>query len=135
MNKIRIHEGKEEIWDSIRKKWVLLTEEEKVRQYCIHRLVEVHQFPISRIAVERQIKLHSTTKRFDIVVFDPSGNPQIVIECKAPHIKLDQEVLEQVGRYNKVLQAGLIGVTNGAESIFFNIDFEQNLIQRSEFQL
>lgn len=129
----RNHKGKVEIFDPIRKKWVVLTEEEKVRQYCIQRLIENHHFPETLIAVERQLKVNGLTKRYDIVVFNKEGKPHLVIECKAPEVKIDQSVMEQAGRYNKTLKAEMIGVTNGIQSLFFKIDFETDEISALNF--
>lgn len=129
----RNHKGKVEIFDPIRKKWVILTEEEKVRQYCIQRLIEYHQFPETWIGVERQITVNGLTKRYDIVVFNKEGKPHLVIECKAPQVKIDQSVMEQAGRYNKTLKAEMIGVTNGIESLFFKIDFNTEEIRTLNF--
>ncbi|MBP1672456.1 MAG: hypothetical protein H6Q25_271 [Bacteroidetes bacterium] len=131
---IREKEGKTEIFDPVRKKWVLLTEEEKVRQYCIHQLINRHRFPVTLMAVEKQIPLNGLTKRYDIVVFNRSGHPYLVIECKAPSVKLDQSVLEQVARYNATLKAEIIGVTNGLEYRFFKIDFNTLQITEINFE-
>ncbi|PKP19485.1 MAG: restriction endonuclease subunit R [Bacteroidetes bacterium HGW-Bacteroidetes-20] len=133
MPKTRSNNGTYEIFDPIRKKWITLTEEEKVRQFCIQQLIENHKFPVSHIAVERQITVNGMTKRYDIVVFNSNGNPFIVIECKAPHVQINQLVLEQVGRYNKTLKAEIIGVSNGTENRFFKIDFETEVITEISF--
>jgi len=122
--KLRNNNNKVEVFDPIRKKWIILTEEEKVRQYCIHQLIKEQNIPVSHISVERQIEVNGLAKRYDIVVFSNQGVPWMVIECKAPHITLTQAVLEQAGRYNKTLKAEIIGVTNGTEQRFFKIDYE-----------
>lgn len=131
--KLRKQNGNIEIFDPVRKKWVLLTEEEKVRQFCLQQLIENHKFPISRISVERQITVNGLTKRYDIVVFNKLGDPHLVIECKAPHIPINQLVLEQAGRYNKTLKAEIIGVSNGVENRFFKIDFDTEMITEIPF--
>jgi type I site-specific restriction-modification system R (restriction) subunit len=128
MLKLRNNNNKTEVFDPIRKKWILLTEEEKVRQFCIHQLINEQNISPSHISVERQIEVNGLAKRYDIVVFTKQGVPWMVIECKASHIALTQAVLEQVGRYNKTLKAEIIGVTNGAEQLFFKIDFETDEI-------
>lgn len=133
MSLIREKNAKPEIFDPIRKKWVALTEEEKVRQYCIQRLIEKHHFPSTLISIERQITVNNLTKRYDIVIFNKEGQPYLVIECKAPSVKLEQTVLEQVGRYNKTLQAEIIGVANGVQSHFFKIDFKTEQITLLNF--
>lgn len=133
MSLLREKNEKPEIFDPIRKKWVAFTEEEKVRQYCIQRLIQTHHFPPTLISVERQITVNSLTKRYDIVIFNKEGQPYLVIECKAPSVKIEQTVLEQVGQYNKTLQAEIIGVTNGIQSYFFKIDFKTEEITLLNF--
>jgi len=128
MLKCRQNQGKQEIFDPVRKKWVRFTEEEKVRQCFILFLHSYKNIPLSHIAVEKEIKVNELVRRYDIIVFDENGNPDMVIECKAPHVKLSQEVIEQVGRYNKTLRAPVIVVTNGNEHLFFQIDFETEKI-------
>lgn len=125
----REKDGKIEVFDIARNKWIPLTEEEKVRQFLIHFLVESRRVPLSHISVERQITVNGLTKRYDLVVFGDDGAPQLVIECKAPHIELTQSVIEQVGRYNKTLKAPFVGVSNGRQQIYFRINFETEEIQ------
>jgi hypothetical protein len=84
------------------------------------KLINELQIPASHISVERKITLNGLTKRYDIVVFK-EAKPWIVVECKAPHIPLTQEVLDQAGRYNQTLNAEVIGVTNGTETKFYKI--------------
>ena len=124
MLKQRTKDGKTEVFDIVRRKWVPMTEEETVRQFLIHFIVEEKKIPVSHLSVERQITVNGLTRRYDLVIFSNLGKPQLVIECKAPHIELSQEVIEQVGRYNKTLHAPFIGVSNGRQHFFFRIDFE-----------
>jgi hypothetical protein len=122
--KTRINQSRLEIFDPIRRKWVQKTEEEVVRQSFIHFLITEKKIPKSHISVEKQIVVNGLSKRYDLVIYDVTGKPKIVIECKAPHIKITQEVMEQAGRYNSTLKASIIGVINGVEYRFFNINFE-----------
>jgi len=119
--KLRNISGIEQVFDPIRKKWVVFTEEEKVRQFFISQLINELNIPASHISVEKKITLNGLTKRYDIVVYRNS-KPWMVVECKAPNIPLTQEVLDQAGRYNQTLKAEIIGVTNGKEQRFFKID-------------
>jgi len=121
MLKLRTHNNTEQVFDPIRKKWVVFTEEEKVRQFFIQQLINELKIPASHISVERKITLNGLTKRYDIVVYK-DAKPWMVVECKAPHIPLTQEVLDQAGRYNQTLNADIIGVTNGLEQRFFKIN-------------
>ncbi len=131
--KQREHNGRVEIFDPVRRKWLNLTPEERVRQIFILYLLNVKQIPISHISVERAITVNGLTRRYDIVVFNLDKMPEIVIECKAPEVELTQAVIEQAGRYNKTLHANVLGVTNGKESFFFTIDFETEQIQPIDF--
>ncbi|MBP5649897.1 MAG: type I restriction enzyme HsdR N-terminal domain-containing protein [Bacteroidales bacterium] len=120
----RITGNNREFFDPVRKKWVPATPEEEVRQQFIQFLLMVKNIPASHLSVEREITVNGMSRRYDLVVFDEEGKPWMVVECKAPHVKLTQEVMEQAGRYNKTLQAPLIGITNGKENKFFRVDFE-----------
>lgn len=124
MIKQRFIGDNKEYFDPVRKKWVPATEEEQVRQQFIQFLVNVKQIPLSHLSVEREISVNGLSRRYDLVVFDQEGRPWMVIECKAPHVKLTQEVMEQAGRYNKTLRAPIIGITNGVENKFFSVNFE-----------
>lgn len=127
--KQREREGKTEVFDPIRKKWLVMTPEERVRQQLILFLLNVKKIPASHLSVERAITVNGLTKRYDLVVFGQDMKPQIVIECKAPHVELTQKVIAQAGRYNKTLRAPILGVTNGSAHFFFTIDFETEEIQ------
>jgi len=105
--------GIEMIFDIIRKKYVVLTPEEWVRQHIVHFLIEKKAYPESLIALERKIVIASMTRRFDIVCFDKSTNPMLLIECKAPSISLDQSVFDQAFNYNDVLGARFVMISNG----------------------
>jgi hypothetical protein len=119
---------KEEIWDELRKLWVRLTPEEWVRQNFIQYLLQVKQYPASYIAVERKIKLGELDKRFDLLVFDKSAQPWMLIECKGTEEKLDDRVRWQVLRYNMAIPIKYVVITNGTECHAFIkglLDFEE----------
>ena len=105
--------GKEMIFDFIRKQWLLLNEEEWVRQNFIQFLVQELKYPSELIAVEKEIQLGDLKKRFDILVYDRDQNPWMLIECKASEINLDEKVLLQVLRYNISMPANFLVITNG----------------------
>ncbi|HEX9511455.1 MAG TPA: type I restriction enzyme HsdR N-terminal domain-containing protein [Puia sp.] len=118
---------KEEIWDELRKGWVRLTPEEWVRQNFIQYLLQVKIYPASYMAVERRMKLGELNKRFDLLVFDKSAQPWMLVECKAIKEKLDNRVLWQVLRYNMAIPVKYLVVTNGEECHAFikgPVDFE-----------
>lgn len=122
--KQRDKDGRTEVFDPIRKKWLVLTPEERVRQQLILFLLNMKQIPASHISVEKAITVNGLTKRYDLVVFGADMKPQMVIECKAPEVEITQAVVEQAGRYNKTLRAPILGVTNGSTHYFFTLDFE-----------
>ena len=117
--KTRIREGKEEIWDAIRGKWLVLTPEEWVRQQTIGYLSGYKGVDPMLVRQEQCLTLHGTSRRADIVVYNASAQPQMVVECKAPQVKLTREVLEQAIRYNMVLQVSYILITNGLSHYCF----------------
>jgi hypothetical protein len=106
--------GKEFIFDELRKLWVRLTPEEWVRQNLLQYLVQVKQYPASLIAVETEIKLNGLRKRCDIVVYK-EHTPWMIIECKEMNVPLTSSVLEQVLRYNIRLAVSFIAITNGSQ--------------------
>lgn len=112
--KIKKEAGREMIFDEIRKRWVVLTPEEWVRQNFLQHLTSVKNYPASLIAVEKEIKLGELKKRFDIVVYDKSTKPWMIVECKEMNVSLDRSVLEQVLRYNLSLQVPYLVITNGS---------------------
>ncbi len=99
-------------WDKRRKKYIVLTPEEWVRQHVIAWL-ETESYPSELIAVERQLKINRMAKRFDIVVFDRKNRPFLLVECKRPGVKINEETLHQALIYNKNLNAPYLLLTNG----------------------
>lgn len=121
---IREDRGKKEIFDIIRKKFVALTPEEWVRQNFIRFLTVEKKYPGSLLSVEKEIRVNKLAKRFDIAVFDTSAKPVMIIECKAPEVKISQDVFDQVARYNMFFKVKHLVVTNGNETYCCRIDFE-----------
>ncbi len=115
-------EGEAEfIFDECRKKWVMLSPEEWVRQNFLQYLIQVKKYPPSLIAVEKEIKLGELKKRFDIVVYDRETRPWMIVECKAMNVPLSQVVLDQVLRYNINLQVPFLTITNGNYCLAFTL--------------
>lgn len=114
---LRIKEdgGRTMIFDSIRKKFVVLTPEEWVRQNFVMFLMQEKGIPAGLLSVEKGLVLNKTQKRTDIVVFDRSGHPVLIVECKAPAVKVTQSVFDQIARYNLTLKGRFLVVTNGLE--------------------
>jgi hypothetical protein len=117
-------ENKVAIFDEIRKKFILLTPEEWVRQHTIQFLLNENQYPKSYINVEKLIKINDLSKRYDVVVFQPNGEIYLLIECKAPEVQITQQTFDQIARYNLVLNAKYLMVTNGLNHYFCQMDFE-----------
>lgn len=120
--KIKSSENKYFIFDIVRKKYVSLTPEEWVRQHIIHYLIEEKKYPISLIAIEKQLTINKLTKRTDILVFNTDGLPHIIVECKSPSVKITQESFDQIARYNLKLEAKYLLVTNGLEHFHCYMD-------------
>ena len=117
-------ENKVSIFDEIRKKFILLTPEEWVRQHVIQFLLQDKSYPKSYINVEKLIKINDLSKRYDVVVFQPNGEIFLLIECKAPEVPISQQTFDQIARYNLVLKAKYLMVTNGLNHYFCQMDFE-----------
>src|SRR3970040_2143603 len=116
-------ENKVAIFDEIRKKFIVLTPEEWVRQHVVRFLLEEKNYPKSHINVEKVLKVNGLRKRYDVVVYNPDGSIYILIECKAPEIKIAQAAFDQIARYNMTLDAQFLMVTNGLAHYFFQMDF------------
>lgn len=127
--KIKSSENKLFIFDIVRKKYVVLTPEEWVRQHFLHYLIEEKQYPISLIAVEKQLTINNLTKRTDILVFNTQGKPEIIVECKAPNIPISQHTFDQIARYNLKLNATFLIVSNGLEHFYCTLDFKNETYQ------
>ncbi len=117
-------ENKVSIFDPIRKKFIIVTPEEWVRQHVIEFLIQEKKYPKSYINVEKLLKINNLKKRYDIVVFNPDGSVFLLVECKAPEIKLSQTTFDQIARYNMVLKSNYLMVTNGLNHYFCEMDFE-----------
>jgi Type I restriction enzyme R protein N terminus (HSDR_N) len=119
-------ENKVSIFDPIRKKFIILTPEEWVRQHVVEFLVQEKKYPKSYINVEKLLKINDLNKRYDVVVFNPDGTIFLLVECKAPEIKISQTTFDQIARYNMVLKSNYLMVTNGLNHYFCEMDFVQN---------
>ena len=118
---IKNKDNKAYIFDIIRKKFVLLTPEEWVRQHVLCYLIN-HGVSKTHIGIEKKIIINNLTKRFDVVVFNSNGTAKLLIECKSPFIKINQKVFDQTLIYNKTLNSEFMMITNGMIHYFFKID-------------
>ena len=124
--KLKEEKGQQFIFDSIRKKYLIHTPEEWVRQNFIHYLIHEKGFASSLIAIEKGLKLNELQNRADAVVYDKNAQPIVLIEFKAPHVKINQETFEQIARYNRIFKVPYLVVTNGMNHYCAKIDFNSN---------
>ncbi|MCK5856548.1 MAG: type I restriction enzyme HsdR N-terminal domain-containing protein [Bacteroidales bacterium] len=120
--------AKTEIFDSIRKRHYVLTPEEWVRQNFMQYLIQEKNYPASLMAIEKGLKLNGMQKRTDIVQYNKLGNPVLIVECKAPEIKLKQDTFDQAARYNLTLHVDYLIITNGMEHFACKMDYKNNRI-------
>lgn len=118
--------GKKLIFDTYRRRWVALSPEEWVRQNFVRYLTEEKHFPTSLVAIERSLRINQRDFRTDVVLFSKSGNPLVVVECKAPEVRISQQVFDQIARYNLDLRVSYLIVTNGL--MHYCCKFDQQLL-------
>ncbi|MCB0401535.1 MAG: type I restriction enzyme HsdR N-terminal domain-containing protein [Flavobacteriales bacterium] len=123
--RIKQENGKQLIFDAVRKKYLILTPEEWVRQNFVQYLIRDKHYPAGLIQIEKGLKLNELQKRADAVIYKGS-RPHVLLECKAPHIPINQDTFEQIARYNSVFKVPYLIVTNGMDHYCACIDFEQN---------
>lgn len=121
---MRIQDGKKEVLDILRKKWVVLTPEEEVRQRFVHYLMDEKKFPAGLLAIEYSLKVNSLSRRADVVAFNSFGHPILMVECKAPSVKITQNVFDQIARYNLSMKVDYLILTNGLEHFCCQMDFK-----------
>ncbi len=121
--KLREIDGRREVFDMVRNRFVALTPEEWVRQHFIQYLHEVLLYPIELMQVEGAISFNGMTRRCDIVVYDEEVKPLIIVECKKETVPLSQKVIDQACRYNLVLQVPFLCITNGRQQLCCKVDF------------
>ena len=127
--KIAVRDGKNSIWDIIRRKYVALTPEEWVRQHFVHFLVEHKGYPVSLLANEVALVLNGTSRRCDTVLYDRTLSPRMIMEYKAPHIPITQKVFDQISRYNLVFRVDYLIVSNGLSHYCCRMDYENHSYQ------
>lgn len=121
--------GKPFIFDSIRRKWLVLTPEEWVRQHVVNYLLKEKNIPESLISIEKEINLNATKRRYDIVVYKKDLSIYLIVECKAPFVDLSEETFEQALRYNLILNATFVLITNGLKQLLLK---ENKLVNELE---
>ena len=124
--KIVRRNGVFKVFDRLRKNYFCLTEEEFVRQAFVEWMINTLGYPASLMANEIGIRLNDTYKRCDTVVFSPEGDPEIIIEYKAPSVEITQEVFNQIVRYNMALKANYLIVSNGYSNFYCKVDYDSH---------
>ena len=121
-------EGTIQVFDVIRKKYFVLTSEEWVRQHFIHYLNNEKNYPMGLMGVEKMIKYNALKTRADIVLYNREGKAKMIVECKAPNIKITQDTFNQIAKYNFKLKVEYLVVTNGIQHFCCRMDYENNKI-------
>lgn len=122
--KISDKDGVLTLFDEFRKKPVIITPEEWVRQHFVQYLINQKKYPRTLIKLEGGLRLNGMARRSDILVFDSAGEKLLMVECKAPSVVINQKVFDQIARYNMTHKATLLAVTNGMQHYYCRIDFK-----------
>jgi len=122
--KIKKKEDKRMIFDPIRKRFLVLTPEELVRQLLVQFLIQEKNISKNRMALERALKVNKMTRRWDLMIYAPDMTPWMLVECKAPEVPVTQTVFEQISAYNLTLRVPYLLVTNGRETYCSEMDYE-----------
>lgn len=123
-------DGRREVLDPVRRRWVALTPEEEVRQQTICMLHDRYGYPLELMQVEGAITVNGQSRRCDIVTYSRDGRPRMIVECKRPDVPLTQKVCDQACRYNTVLQVPYLLLTNGKQLVMIEIDYVKQAIRQ-----
>ena len=124
--KIKNENGRTMVFDVIRKKFVVLTPEEWVRQHFIQLLIQEKNYPPALMAVEKQLTINSRLRRFDLLSYNRKGEPLLIAEFKAPGVNISQETFDQAVRYNMALKVKYIVISNGMQHFACEIVYGKN---------
>ena len=126
--KTKLVNSKEYLFDELRKKWILLTPEEEVRQQFWKYLHFEKKYPVSLMAIEKTIVINGLNKRFDLLIYDRNGNPNIIVECKSRNVKINESALDQILSYQYKIGAKYLVLTNGNETYCIGIDLSSKKV-------
>lgn len=118
--------NKNYLFGFVRRKYLLWTPEEWVRQHVLQFLVKDREYPKSFLAVEKALRVNTLLRRTDVVAYNKNGAPILIVECKAPNVKITQQVFDQIAAYNISLKVEYLFITNGLEHFCCKIDYETN---------
>ncbi len=126
--KIKSSDNKNYIFDPFRKKYLLLTPEEWVRQNFASYLVHERSYPAGRLVLEKSLQYNKLIKRCDILVYSSEGKPVLLVECKAPEVKIGSSTFDQIAVYNLNFKVKYLMVTNGLSHYCAAVNFEKKTI-------
>ncbi len=118
--------GKLKIFDPVRRKYLVLTPEEWVRQHFVQFLINERGFPAGLFKLESAVKHNQRVGRYDLTVFNNQGQPLVLVECKAPSVKITKETFYQIAKYNSAMNLSFLMITNGLDHYFVDIDVVKN---------
>jgi len=121
--KIITKDGKEYVLDIVRKKYLVLTPEEWVRQNLLMYLIEEKKYPKNLIRIEQKLEGKHQFFRADVIIYDKTGKARMIIECKAENVKITQDVFEQISKYNLQFKVDYLLVSNGKQNYICKIDY------------
>jgi len=121
--KTRQLDGKTQVFDPVRKRFIILTPEEEVRQQILAYMVEHKNYPINYIAIEKKLVIAGKDRRFDIVIYNDQHQPSLLVECKRPEVALSQTTMEQAALYNLAIKAPYLVISNGRQHFVVSINF------------
>ena len=130
--KTKLVNSKEYLFDELRKKWILSTPEEEVRQQFWKYLHFEKKYPVSLMAIEKTIVINGLNKRFDLLIYDRNGNPNIIVECKSRNVKINESALDQILSYQYKIGAKYLVLTNGNETYCIGIDLSSKKVMYLE---
>ncbi len=126
--KTKLVNSKEYLFDELRKKWILSTPEEEVRQQFWKYLHFEKKYPVSLMAIEKTIVINGLNKRFDLLIYDRNGIPNIIVECKSRNVKINESALDQILSYQYKIGAKYLVLTNGNETYCIGIDLSSKKV-------
>ena len=130
--KTKLVNSKEYLFDELRKKWILSTPEEEIRQQFWKYLHFEKKYPISLMVIEKTMKFNGLIKRFDLLIYDRYGNPNIIVECKSRNVKINESALDQILSYQYKIGAKYLVLTNGNETYCIGIDLSSKKVKYLE---